>query len=185
MVTTLIYSMLALDSTVATLAAQYGAWVYAILFVIIFAETGLVVCPFLPGDSILFIAGTVVAVANLNDHVLVVAKKLPQTETRGGVLLAVDGQPDGTVARKRFWRGNFLFATEREQEAVGELATRWVLKRGARGLTADGIDHPAVDVDVVDSTGAGDALAAGFLVGGPKLAVATAARCCVRMGSMP
>jgi membrane-associated protein len=71
-VTTLIYSLLALDSTVATLASQYGPWVYAILFVIIFAETGLVVCPFLPGDSILFIAGTVVAVANLNVHVLVV-----------------------------------------------------------------------------------------------------------------
>lgn len=52
-------------------------------------------------------------------HVLVVAKKLPQTETRGGVLLAVDGQPDGTVARKRFWRGNFLFATERELGSPG------------------------------------------------------------------
>ena len=72
MLTTLIYSLLALDQTVATLAAQYGAWVYAILFVVIFAETGLVVCPFLPGDSILFIAGTVVAVADLNVHVLVV-----------------------------------------------------------------------------------------------------------------
>jgi membrane-associated protein len=71
MLTTLIYSLLALDQTVATLAAQYGAWVYAILFVVIFAETGLVVCPFLPGDSILFIAGTVVAVADLNVHVLV------------------------------------------------------------------------------------------------------------------
>ena len=72
MITTLLYSLLALDQTVATLAAQYGEWVYAILFVIIFAETGLVVCPFLPGDSILFIAGTVVAVANLNVHVLVI-----------------------------------------------------------------------------------------------------------------
>ena len=72
MLTTLIYSLLALDETVATLAAQYGAWVYALLFVVIFAETGLVVCPFLPGDSILFIAGTVVAVANLDVHVLVV-----------------------------------------------------------------------------------------------------------------
>jgi len=71
MITTLIYSLLALDQTVATLAGQYGAWVYAILFVVIFAETGLVVCPFLPGDSILFIAGTVVAVADLNVHVLV------------------------------------------------------------------------------------------------------------------
>ena len=72
MLTTIIYSLLALDQTVATLATQYGEWVYAILFLIIFAETGLVVCPFLPGDSILFIAGTVVAVAALNVHVLVV-----------------------------------------------------------------------------------------------------------------
>jgi membrane-associated protein len=71
MVTTLVYSLLALDQTVGNLAAQYGHWLYAILFVIIFAETGLVVCPFLPGDSILFIAGTVVASANLNVHVLV------------------------------------------------------------------------------------------------------------------
>ena len=72
MLTTIIYSLLALDQTVATLAAQYGAWVYGILFLVIFAETGLVICPFLPGDSILFIAGTVVAVASLNVHVLVV-----------------------------------------------------------------------------------------------------------------
>jgi membrane-associated protein len=72
MLTTLLYSLLALDQTLATLAAQYGAWLYAILFVIIFAETGLVVCPFLPGDSILFIAGTVVAAAGLDVHVLVV-----------------------------------------------------------------------------------------------------------------
>jgi membrane-associated protein len=72
MLTTLIYSLLALDQTVATLAAQYGEWLYGMLFLVIFAETGLVVCPFLPGDSILFIAGTVVAVADLNVHVLVV-----------------------------------------------------------------------------------------------------------------
>jgi ribokinase len=80
---------------------------------------------------------------------------------------------------------DLVFATEREQETVGDLDTRWVVKRGARGLTVDGLDHPAVDVDVVDSTGAGDALAAGFLVGGPELAVATAARCCAKLGSMP
>jgi sugar/nucleoside kinase (ribokinase family) len=78
-----------------------------------------------------------------------------------------------------------VFATEREQEAVGSLETRWVLKRGARGLSVDGVDYPAVDVDVVDATGAGDALAAGFLVGGPELGAATAARCCVQMGAMP
>ena len=72
MVTALLYSLLALDKTVALLAAEYGAWLYAILFIVIFAETGLVVCPFLPGDSILFIAGTVVATAGLDVHVLVV-----------------------------------------------------------------------------------------------------------------
>ena len=70
MLTTLIYSLLALDESVAALAAQHGPWLYAILFLVIFAETGLVVCPFLPGDSILFIAGTVVATADLNIHVL-------------------------------------------------------------------------------------------------------------------
>jgi membrane-associated protein len=73
MLTTLIYSLLALDQTVAQIAAQHGHWLYLILFVVIFAETGLVVFPFLPGDSILFIAGTVVATADLNVHLLVAA----------------------------------------------------------------------------------------------------------------
>jgi hypothetical protein len=45
-------------------------------------------------------------------HLLVIAKRLPQSDGAAGVLLAVDGQPDGTVARKRFWRGNFLFAQD-------------------------------------------------------------------------
>ncbi|NDP41797.1 MAG: DedA family protein [Aromatoleum sp.] len=71
MLTTLFYSLLALDQTIGQLAVQYGHWAYALLFLIIFAETGLVVFPFLPGDSILFIAGTVVATADLNVHVLV------------------------------------------------------------------------------------------------------------------
>jgi len=71
MFTTLLYSLLALDQTIAGLAGQYGPWLYGILFLVIFAETGLVVFPFLPGDSLLFIAGTVVAAASLNVHVLV------------------------------------------------------------------------------------------------------------------
>lgn len=80
---------------------------------------------------------------------------------------------------------DLVFATEREQEAIGTLDTRWVLKRGARGLTVDGRDYPAHDVEVVDTTGAGDALAAGFLVGGPELGLETAARCCAQLGAMP
>ncbi len=71
MLTTLLYSLFALDQAVPGLAAQYGYWAYAILFVVIFAETGLVVFPFLPGDSILFLAGTIVAAAGLDIHLLV------------------------------------------------------------------------------------------------------------------
>lgn len=44
-------------------------------------------------------------------HMLVVARRVPQTGDRAGALFAVDGQPDGTVAKKRFWQGNFLFST--------------------------------------------------------------------------
>jgi membrane-associated protein len=71
MLTTLIQSVLALDQTLARLAAEYGHWLYGLLFLVIFAETGLVVFPLLPGDSLLFIAGTVTASADLNVHVLV------------------------------------------------------------------------------------------------------------------
>jgi hypothetical protein len=45
-------------------------------------------------------------------HLLIIAKRVPQTAGNAGVFLAVDAQPDGTVARKRFWRGNFLFAQD-------------------------------------------------------------------------
>jgi membrane-associated protein len=71
LLTSLFYAIFALDETLASFTAEYGPWVYALLFAIIFAETGLVVTPFLPGDSILFVAGAVVASAGLNVHVLV------------------------------------------------------------------------------------------------------------------
>ncbi|TSA10328.1 MAG: DedA family protein [Betaproteobacteria bacterium] len=53
--------MVNLDKHLASLLAQYGAWVYLVLFLIVFCETGLVVTPFLPGDSLLFIAGALTA----------------------------------------------------------------------------------------------------------------------------
>lgn len=87
--------------------------------------------------------------------------------------------------RSRALAPDLTFATEPEQDAVGALETEWVLKRGARGLSAGGRDYPALPVDVVDTTGAGDALAAGFLVGGPELGVEAAARCCAQAGAMP
>ncbi len=59
-----------LDRHLAELAGQYGGWLYGILFLIVFCETGLVVTPFLPGDSLLFAAGSLAAVGQMNIHVL-------------------------------------------------------------------------------------------------------------------
>src|SRR6202171_411577 len=64
--------VLHLDVHLLKLVADYGVWIYAILFAIIFAETGFVVTPFLPGDSLLFVAGTIAASGELNVHVLFV-----------------------------------------------------------------------------------------------------------------
>jgi membrane-associated protein len=64
--------MLHLDKHLAGLVAQYGAWVYAILFVIVFCETGLIVLPFLPGDSLLFVAGALAAAGGMHIGLLVV-----------------------------------------------------------------------------------------------------------------
>ena len=55
-----------LDDHLAAFVAQYGAWVYLLLFTIVFCETGLVVTPFLPGDSLLFVAGAVAAVGGMD-----------------------------------------------------------------------------------------------------------------------
>jgi ribokinase len=90
-----------------------------------------------------------------------------------------------------------LFATEAEWELLGGAyltAPVGVLKRGARGcsvFTEDAkLDFAAVEADVVDPTGAGDALAAGFLVGGSleeaaRRGLAAAARCVAKVGSLP
>jgi len=61
-----------LDRELAMLLAQYGPWVYALLFAIVFCETGLVVTPFLPGDSLLFAAGALWASARLSPGALCV-----------------------------------------------------------------------------------------------------------------
>jgi sugar/nucleoside kinase (ribokinase family) len=83
-------------------------------------------------------------------------------------------------------RPDIVFGNEREWDAVGELETEvCVVKRGPRGIRVGGHEHSAIVTDVVDSTGAGDALAAGFIVGGPQLALETAARCVARVGAMP
>ena len=64
--------ILHIDQHLTELAAQYGAWIYGILFLIIFCETGLVVMPLLPGDSLLFAAGSIAAIGKMNIHLMVV-----------------------------------------------------------------------------------------------------------------
>jgi membrane-associated protein len=59
-----------LDSHLAMLLQQYGGWIYLLLFAIIFCETGLVVTPFLPGDSLLFVAGALAATGGIDVHLL-------------------------------------------------------------------------------------------------------------------
>lgn len=89
---TFIDVVLHLDKHLQVLVAQYGAWVYLILFVIVFCETGLVVTPFLPGDSLLFVAGTVAAAGGMDVHLLV-------------VLLIIAAILGDTV---NYWIGNYL-----------------------------------------------------------------------------
>jgi membrane-associated protein len=62
----LIDFILHVDVHLQTFVQNYGAWVYALLFLIVFCETGLVVCPFLPGDSLLFIVGAMCGLGLMN-----------------------------------------------------------------------------------------------------------------------
>ena len=84
-----------------------------------------------------------------------------------------------------------MFANEAEAAAFGEpLGPVWVIKRGALGCTVEHsgerASHAAVAVErVVDTTGAGDAFAAGFLVGDVERAQAAAARCITLIGALP
>jgi len=63
--------VLHLDKHLALLVQHYGLWIYAILFAIIFSETGFVVTPFLPGDSLLFVAGALAALGGMDIVVLI------------------------------------------------------------------------------------------------------------------
>lgn len=63
--------VLHLDKHLALLVAEYGVWIYVILFAIVFCETGLVVTPFLPGDSLLFVAGALAATGGMDIQILI------------------------------------------------------------------------------------------------------------------
>jgi membrane-associated protein len=81
-----------LDEHLANIITQYGTWTYAILFIIIFMETGFVVTPFLPGDSLLFAAGTLAPLSGLNIWLII-------------VLLMIAAIAGDTV---NYWIGHYL-----------------------------------------------------------------------------
>lgn len=99
-----------------------------------------------------------------------------------------DSGVDSFVSTVRAAAPDVVFANEDEERIVGQelVDAVWILKRGARGCSFDGDERDALLVGpILDSTGAGDALAAGWIVGGPELALEAAARCVQRVGAMP
>jgi membrane-associated protein len=70
-ITALVDFILHIDVHLASITASYGVWAYVVLALIVFAETGLVVTPFLPGDSLLFAAGAICALGTLNVWILI------------------------------------------------------------------------------------------------------------------
>jgi sugar/nucleoside kinase (ribokinase family) len=146
----------------------------------------------LEGCGLLHLPAYSLARAPVSQAALAAAARVPQ--------LSVDLSSTAVlneygVARFRALLGRLrpaiVFGTEAEAELLGELdgtdlaGTDLVVKLGARGVRAGGGVHPAHPVDAVDSTGAGDAFAAGYLVGGVSTGLAAAARAVGKMGAMP
>ena len=78
-----------------------------------------------------------------------------------------------------------VFANEAEAELLGEPGGATVVVHSGRGCRVGGNEFAALATEVVDTTGAGDAFAAGYLLGGPELALEAAARCVAKLGAMP
>jgi membrane-associated protein len=108
--------VLHLDAHLVELLAQYGPWVYGILFLIIFAETGLVVTPFLPGDSLLFGVGALAAIDHSGTLTAPLASLLlALAAVLGNTLNYAVGRSIGPPAfsgRYRFFRIEYLRRTE-------------------------------------------------------------------------
>jgi len=98
-----------------------------------------------------------------------------------------DFGPERFRARLEELEPDVVFANEAEEEIIGGriTSTIWIVKQGPRGARFGDKELPARSVKVVDTTGAGDAFAAGWILGGAELALEAAARCVAKLGSMP
>ncbi|HEY2327854.1 MAG TPA: PfkB family carbohydrate kinase [Gaiellaceae bacterium] len=136
--------------------------------------------------DVLHISGYAIAVEPGSDAAIAAA-----TLARDhGALVSVDISAASLVDdafrdRLRRIAPDLVFATEPERDAVGGLTARWLVKRGPNGVTVDGQNFPPAPGDVIDPTGAGDAFAAGFFVGGVEGGLTAAAACCAQLGAMP
>ena len=98
-----------------------------------------------------------------------------------------DFGPERFRERLEELRPEVVFANEDEERILGGPleSCMWILKLGPRGARFGERELAALPAEAIDTTGAGDALAAGYLVGGPELALEAAARCVAKLGSMP
>ncbi|MBI1935809.1 DedA family protein [Candidatus Woesearchaeota archaeon] len=112
--------ILHLDKYLNILIQNFGAWTYAILFLIVFAETGFVVTPFLPGDSLLFAAGAFAAVGSLN--VLILAFTLAAAAVLGDTINYSTGKFLGSKAFEKYpkiFKKEYLDKTHKFYEKYG------------------------------------------------------------------
>jgi ribokinase len=139
--------------------------------------------------------------ALLGEPIAEAAVEAAKLARSGGATVSVDLSSWSVIREygpERFRAGvdrlapDVVFANEPEWEMVGGayvLAETAIVKRGSRGVqlrsAAGGVDYPPVEGAVVDTTGAGDALAAGFIVGGIELGLESAARCVAQLGAVP
>jgi len=141
----------------------------------------------LEGCEWLHVAGDSLARSPIRDAALAAAELAPRVSVDLSSTAAIQaaGVEEFRALLDRI-RPQVVFANEDEAALVGEIeAETMVVKRGAGGIVVNGTEFEAKPAEVVDTTGAGDALAAGFLLGGPELGLDAAARCVATMGAFP
>ena len=115
--------VLHLDKHLAILVQQYGLWIYGILFFIVFADTGFVVTPFLPGDSLLFVAGALAALGEGGMDIFVLIGALSAAAILGNMLNYQIGRFFGPKVfhweSSRFFNKNALIKTHEFYEKHG------------------------------------------------------------------